>query len=365
MEPDHRYGPLRDAELAHHLGISTDTARRDVEALSVAGRLNRTRGAVSLPGAAVTGVPAIRVLSEEPADGTDAGGLTVGLVVPHASHYFGEVIRGVREAVDASGSRLVLGITGYVPGQDEVQARRLLDTGADGLLLAPGWMYDGTEENAPCLHRGSPTALLDRGAAAGPQPAEFDGVCTDHAAGAGLAVRHLAGLGHTGIALLAGTSATGVQVRAGYETALRSTGRTFPPAAMIDLPGSGADAAGMKDAAAQLAKAVDQGTVSAALVVGDTDAILLLQALASVAPGLRVPQDLALVAYDDEVAALSDLPLTTVAPPKYEVGQEAVRLLEQRVREQRGTGRATGARRHLALLPELRVRRSCGAAEEE
>jgi DNA-binding LacI/PurR family transcriptional regulator len=73
--------------------------------------------------------------------------------------------------------------------------------------------------------------------------------------------------------------------------------------------------------------------------------------------GVRVPDDLALIAYDDEVAALADTPLTAVAPPKRDVGRHAAQLLVERL------GQSGGApRRHLMLLPQLRVRESCGAS---
>jgi DNA-binding LacI/PurR family transcriptional regulator len=72
---------------------------------------------------------------------------------------------------------------------------------------------------------------------------------------------------------------------------------------------------------------------------------------------VRVPDDLALVTYDDEVAALAETPLTAVAPPKREVGRGAAELLVERL------GMAGDEpRRHVELLPRLRVRASCGAA---
>ncbi|WP_330481051.1 LacI family DNA-binding transcriptional regulator [Streptomyces sp. NBC_00724] len=362
LELVRRHGSLRVTDLAHHLGMSTVTLRRDVETLSAAGRLDRTRGAVSWPGASgAASAPGPQPIPEAgPSDLADGAGVTLGLVVPQSQYYFGEIIRGVREEVQSAGGRLVLGFSGYVPGQDEEQARRLLDSGIDGLLLTPGWMRDGSEEDAPDLDFGVPTVMLERRAAAGTQAAEFDFVCSDHYAGVGLAVRHLVLLGHRDIALLAGGSATGVQVRAGYEAALQSAGIAGPPIDPIDLYAGELDTGRLERAAKRLVKAVDAKKVSAAVVLSDTDAILLLQILRGLEPQLRIPQDLAIIAYDDDVAALSDLPLTAVAPPKYEVGREAVQLLLRRVRESR-QGQPAGTKRHLALLPELRVRQSCGA----
>lgn len=60
--------------------------------------------------------------------------------------------------------------------------------------------------------------------------------------------------------------------------------------------------------------AVEAGGVRAALVHDDLDAVTLVGLLQS--RGLRVPEDLAIVTCDDEVAELSDVPLTAVAPPR-------------------------------------------------
>ncbi|MFF0793531.1 substrate-binding domain-containing protein [Streptomyces spiralis] len=73
------------------------------------------------------------------------------------------------------------------------------------------------------------------------------------------------------------------------------------------------------------------------------------------ARGLSVPEDLALISYDDVFAAPGAPPLTAVAPPKRAVGAAAVDLLLRRLR----SGPALPVHR-LELLPELKVRASCG-----
>jgi DNA-binding LacI/PurR family transcriptional regulator len=74
--------------------------------------------------------------------------------------------------------------------------------------------------------------------------------------------------------------------------------------------------------------------------------------------GLRVPDDLAVIAYNDETAALAVVPLTAVCPPKLQLGETACELLLRQLKA--GPGRRS-ATQHLSLLPELRVRSSCGA----
>lgn len=95
--------------------------------------------------------------------------------------------------------------------------------------------------------------------------------------------------------------------------------------------------------------------VTAAFMHSDADAVVLAPRLQAL--GIRIPEDLALVVYDDEVAGLSELALTAVAPPKRAVGAEAARLLLDQLTGQRS---ADQPRRHIELLPKLVVRDSCG-----
>jgi DNA-binding LacI/PurR family transcriptional regulator len=69
----------------------------------------------------------------------------------------------------------------------------------------------------------------------------------------------------------------------------------------------------------------------AVLVHSDREAISLVARCQE--RGIRVPDDLAVVAYDDEVASLADPALTAVRPAKPELGRTAVRLLAERMRD--------------------------------
>jgi DNA-binding LacI/PurR family transcriptional regulator len=74
--------------------------------------------------------------------------------------------------------------------------------------------------------------------------------------------------------------------------------------------------------------------------------------------GLRIPDDLAVIAYNDETAAMAVVPLTAVCPPKLMLGESACELLLRKIGAAPGRRAAT---QHLSLLPELRIRSSCGA----
>ncbi|HEY9374065.1 substrate-binding domain-containing protein [Streptomyces sp.] len=343
-------GTARVSDLAGLLGVSPVTARRDVEALAAKGLLDRVHGQVSWPrGHAAPGAPGA------------AEGLVLGLLAPSATYYFAEVIRGAHEAAARVGARLILRISDYRPDEDRARTEGLLAAGAQGVLVAPGWR--GPEDRLAygdwLAELPVPAVLLERRADPGTPLDGLDRVVSDHGHGVLLALRHLLGLGHgTPVLVARGDSPTALAVRAGYADALRTLGLKAPVPVIDSVPAE-ADPEGFERAVRALREAVGSGLATAALVHNDVDAIQIVQRLAE--SGVRVPEDLALIAYDDEVAALADTPLTAVAPPKRQVGRHGAELLVERLTERAEGPDEEAARRHLSLLPRLRVRSSCGA----
>ncbi|MFM9371464.1 substrate-binding domain-containing protein [Streptomyces sp. Da 82-17] len=344
-------GSVRVAELAAELGVSAVTLRRDVEALATQGRVHRLHGAVVWPGPG----PGERPAEQAPVPEPTADGLTLGMVVPTTGYYYADVVQGAREAAEAHGARLVVGLSHYLPDEDGPQVKRLLSTGADGLLLTPSWERSAPEPGtgAWVAELGVPTVLVERWAPLGHPAAALDRVRTDHAYGAARAVQHLAGLGHRKVAIAAQENPHRGRLQAGYEAAVEALGLEPAPVSPLDGKPAVSRAERFDRTLDYLCEAVERHGVTAALVHSDADAIVLIPRLQ--ARGVRVPEDLAVIAYDDEVAPLADVPLTAVAPAKREVGARAAELLIERL------AGSPGARRHVDVLPELKVRASCGS----
>ena len=360
-------GSVRVADLADELGVAAVTARRDVAALAEQGLLQHGYGAASWPERTPPYLPVAvdRARSISPVSGKEGTGTspTLGMLIPSAAYYFAEVVRGAQAAATAAGARLVLGISGYQSSEDEVQVARLLDAGADGLLLTPNWHPDTSDQVARFPELGVPCVLLERRAAPVTAfAATLDRVCSDHSYGAFLAVRHLVSLGHRRIALAAHQSPAGSRVRAGYLSALDALGLGGPPVTVIDTYSLETNPVGFETALERMWAAVREHGVTAALIHNDVDAIMLVQRLRAM--GVRVAEDLSVIAYDDEVAAFADTPLTAVQPPKREVGRAAVELLLDRLARPAATEvdeTVWTPRRHLDLLPRLTIRDSCRA----
>ncbi|MFB7055873.1 substrate-binding domain-containing protein [Streptomyces vinaceus] len=362
-------GSVRVADLAQELGVSPVTLRRDIEAMAARGEIRRMHGVISrVEGGRAGGAAGAResaaasasagtASSAEDRAGASAGasGLVIGMVVPTTEYYYADVVRGAREVVEARGARLTVGLTRYLPGEDRTQADRLLSTGADGLLLTPNWDAGspGPGEGAWTAELPVPTVLVERWAPPGHPAAALDRVASDHAHGAATAVQHLVERGHRRIALAGRATPTTPRLRAGYEAAVAALGLEPAPPWPAAGPGPLSDADLFARTLEYLCEAVTAGGVSAALIHSDTDAIMLIPRLQ--ARGVRVPEDLAVITYDDEVAGLADVPLSAVAPAKREVGARAAGLLLDRLTAAGGE-RGEGPRQHVELLPRLTIR---------
>jgi LacI family transcriptional regulator len=166
------------------------------------------------------------------------------------------------------------------------------------------------------------------------------------------AVDHLLGLGHRRIAFIAGTSFTGQseERQRGYEDALRAAGIAIEPAYLRQ--GDFNDASGFAETQALLALPQPPTAIFAA---NDAMAFGALDALSTA--GLKVPNDVSVVGFDDVIRAAFVHPkLTTVRQPLNEIAVRAVAELADAIR----SGRAEGFR--IELPARLVIRDSTGPA---
>lgn len=350
---------LRD--LAETLGVAAVTIRVDVRELARRGLVGRIHGGatrVLSPGTqreAHGGSASERSASARPTVvagtmGAAHPAYTLGVVVPHASYYYPTVVSGARAAAEALGARLVLGVSQNDLEEERAQVARLLDSGVDGLILATQQDPQHSPETQEWL-RSIPVPVVLAERRAGREAGRVEHVASDHEQGAFEAVQHLAGLGHRSIGLLAFATITAPRLRTGYEAALGALDLKQPSAA---IPTELRDDSHQEiEAVADvIAEAVRSGELDALIVHHDVAALPLVSRLRQ--SGIRVPEDLAVMAYDDELAALCDPPLTAVAPPRAEVGTTAVALLVERLKD------PDRPLHQLLLRPRLRVRGSAG-----
>jgi DNA-binding LacI/PurR family transcriptional regulator len=251
--------------------------------------------------------------------------------------FFTEVVDGIEgEAIEAH-YRALFNTGSRLAERESEAVETLLELRTDGLILAGSVLPSRTIAAAAAR---VPVVLVARPS----RSTAVDSVTNDDRAGARMAVAHLAELGHRAIAHVDGGSGAGAAARrSGYADAMTRHGLG---SRIRIAPGAFTEQGGANGVAALLSKG---RRPTAIFVANDLAAVGALHALEE--HGLRVPEDVSLVGYDNiALAALGHIDLTTIDQPRLEIGATAVRLLLERLEEGR-----TGAR-HLLIPPGLVVR---------
>lgn len=268
---------------------------------------------------------------------------TIGMMIPNNSNpYFAEVIRGVEEAAFALGYNIILCNSDDDARKQVAHIRVLLQKRIDGLILVASG--SDTELIRLLADEAIPTVLVDR---------ELGGVAadlieSDHEQGSYLATKYLLDLGHRDIACVSGPEdLRPSQDRvAGYRRALGEAGVPCRADRLVygDFTSQGGFAAFQ-----QLLALPRRPT--AILASNDLNAIGGICAAAEA--GVRIPQELSVVGYDDiALAQFSNPPLTTMGQPKHDMGALTARVLIARILDPQ-----LPLRREL-LQPQLVVRKS-------
>ena len=270
----------------------------------------------------------------------------LGVLLPDLfGEFFSEVVHGMDLAGRERGYHLLISRTSS-SADDLIDAARTMRGRVDGLIvMAPG--FDPT----PAVRHGGravPAVLIN------PQrtPPGCDSVSIANAKGAAAAVSHLIGLGHRSIGFLSGpeSNVDARQRRDGWHAALSAAG--IEPTSDLEYGGDFTEHSGY-DVVGKMLRSSRRPT---ALFAGnDYMAVGALGALHDA--GVRVPEDIAVVGFDDiALARYLNPPLTTVRVEMLGLGRRAVEILLERA------DRAPGAvERHEVLATTLVVRSSCGA----
>lgn len=343
-------GNFGTANFVHRTGVSGMTVRRDLEELERQGLLERVHGGAIPPLSA-------RALQQRADARTPSRpSVGIGMVVPSASYYYPRVIAGAQMAAAELGIRLVLAASEYSGDRERRQIERMCVGRLDGLVVTPAQTFDEDEQTYRLIADVDVAVVLAErriSTIAGDLP--LPSVSSDHERGAALAVQHLVRLGHRNIALASRPSPTAAPVRAGFARAMSALA---PDGRRVEAP-IAERAADADVAQRMLDDVLDRcldADVTAIIVLPDDAAVSLLELAED--RSIAVPEQLSVVAYDDEIAALAAVPLTAIAPPKTDVGYRSVRACyEQLVAEQRASTRAIV---HMNLTPTL-VRRESTA----
>ncbi len=270
---------------------------------------------------------------------------TIALVVTDMTNpFFTTIARGVEDAASDAGLMLIICNTDERDADEQRYVRMLLQRRVDGILLVPAGT--GAVAIKQAKEQRTPLVVVDRRL----KHRVADVVRADSKAGAFQLGRLLVSLGHATTAVLSGprTVSTADDRVAGFRQALAGRHGVAPPRVYW-----GANTIESGREMARLALAATPRP-TALFATNNFIAIGVLQALDAM--NVRVPEDVAVVGFDDLPPAMVTFPfLTVAAQPAYEMGQRSVQMLLDRV--------AAGPNEefHELILPtQLVIRRSSG-----
>jgi LacI family transcriptional regulator len=267
----------------------------------------------------------------------------IGLVVLDVGNpFFVEVARGVEDVVSDRDHAVILCNSGESPGREARNLRVLAEQRVRGVLITPA--DEDLSRLERLRERGVAVVLVDH-----PATGDLCSVSVDDVAGGNLAVAHLLDRGAERLAYVTGPLAIRqcADRRKGGRRALRAAGspaRALEDVVVPEMNANGGGLAAEKLLAGDLPDAI--------FCANDLLALGVLRALSQA--GVRVPDDVALIGYDDiEFSSAAAVPLSSIRQPTYQLGKLATELLLEECDDPGGH-----AHQQIMFQPELVVRES-------
>jgi DNA-binding LacI/PurR family transcriptional regulator len=341
-----------ERELIKKFDISRVTARKALQSLRNDGTLESTPGRGTF-------------LARHPARPT-AGLLqtrVIGLLVPNATEpMVGGIVRGVEAEVTRRGYHMLLSHDHNDPELQITQLGKMMDAQVAGILLYPDRFVTERKEFLVLLkelkRRGIPLVLLDRYIAG----LDFSCVMTDNVQGMYQLTEHLICCGRRRPALVGFWPNNTVHRdrRRGVIEALRDHGLQPGPVLECEIGADQDFFESARDVVAGWVKGKRAAELPFDSIICMFDMLAFGAFTALREAGLRVPDDVALVGYDNfdsQVYRSLGLQLTSVQQPLDDEGATAASLLIDRIEGKPRQDRAN----HILLPPKLVVRTSCGS----
>jgi len=274
---------------------------------------------------------------------------SIGMVVLDiANPFFTDVVKGAEELLYAQQYSVQIGNSDSDADRELTLLERFEQQRVGGVLFAP--IEDNTERLLRLRARGIPVVIVDRAGSG----SDFCSVKVDDLAGGRLAGQHLIEQGHRRLAFVGGPSSL-AQVRdrrRGLELAVEQAPDEVSLLA-VSTPTLSLEAG--VNSAGEIAALPAAERPTAVFAANDLVAIGLLQGF--VTAGLRVPEDMAIIGYDDiAFAAAAAVPLSSIRQPREDIGRKSAELLTREIES------ADGGRPHqheaVRFTPQLVARRS-------
>lgn len=277
----------------------------------------------------------------------------IGIILTYVSDYiFPALIRGIETVCAERGYGLLLQATGNDPKKEEKALQEMLEKGVDGLLIEPSksalfcnhlaWYERLEQASIPYVFlQGQYDACLGK-----------SHILLDDCQGGYLLTSYLLQLHHqTIIGIFKADDSQGIQRHKGYVRALQQFQKPYDPDHVIWFHTEDAERKPIFQLEQLLQKQNEQ--IDGIVCYNDQMALQVLQFLKSI--GKKVPEELSVTGYDNAFFAQDQMyHLTTIAHPKEQLGQEAAKLLFQKI-----DGTMQGREVTKRLPVQLMIRGSC------
>lgn len=274
---------------------------------------------------------------------------TIGLIVLDVGNpFFTSVARAAEDAAALHGSAVLLGDSGHDAGRESGYIDLFQEQRVQGLLISP--VGDVTERLDQLRERGVPTILVDRLA----DDASYSSVSVNDVEGGHLAARHLLDTGRRRLAFVTGP--TSVRQFADRLEGARRAVADVPGASLEVVEAEGQSVLAGRGMGDQLVGRSAEQLPDGIFCANDLLALGVMQSLA-MTHRLRIPEDVALIGYDDiDFAASAVVPLSSIRQPTQAIGRTAIELLAEEL------DAAHHRHRAVVFTPELVVRQSTAGA---
>jgi LacI family transcriptional regulator len=271
----------------------------------------------------------------------------VGVVVSALDNqFYAALAAGIEQVLREANYQMVILGDSSDPGEELEGAKTFISMRTPGVILTPV----GTDASRLLRSRGTAVVEVDRRLS----ELACDGVVIDNERGGREATMHLVGLGHRRIALLGVDTdwTTDAGRLKGYRAALKTAGIAYDRRLVARIP------VHAPDVEARIESLLDSASPSAFFAANNALAEQAWRVLRR--RGLRIPDDVSLVGFDDVPwMEMVDPPITVVDQPTIELGRSAARLLLRRLHGGPGLPPAVEV-----LQPRLVIRGSTGPPRE-
>ncbi|MGE5293012.1 MAG: LacI family DNA-binding transcriptional regulator [Micromonosporaceae bacterium] len=331
--------PISIREVAAHAGVSVATVSNVLNRPDIVAEATRKR--------VHTAIEALGFVRNESARQLRAGrSRMIGLVVLDvANPFFTDVARGVEDEASKAGLSVILCNSDDQHEKETRYLDLLEEHRVQGILITP--VTGADERIARLQRRGTPVVLVD---SRSPTRGQCS-VSVDDVLGGDLAISHLVEAGHQRLAYVGGPLSIRqvADRRDGGRRALERASRDPEELQVIETAALNVSAG--QRAGARIADLPAGSRPTAVFCANDLVALGLLQEMTR--HGVRVPEDAAIIGYDDVEFAAAAVPLSSIRQPRQELGRAAAQLLVAEA-----LGDENHQHRQVIFEPELVVRQS-------